>query len=89
MHLYWHQRDLRVPDNRGLHAATDGDTVVPVYVFDDTVLSQVGRPKRAFLAAGVRALRAAYRERGSDLLVREGDAESVLPALADEFDADT
>jgi deoxyribodipyrimidine photo-lyase len=88
MRLYWHQRDLRLRDNRGLRAATDGDTAVPVYVFDPAVISQVGRPKRAFLAASVRALQRAYRDRGSDLVVREGAAEDVLPALAAEFDAD-
>jgi len=96
MRLYWHQRDLRVPDNRGLHAAATagwGDSerdaaVVPVYVFDEAVLSQVGRPKRAFVAESVRALQSAYRERGSDLVVREGPAEDVLPELAAEFGAD-
>ena len=97
MRLYWHQRDLRVPDNRGLHAAATAgiggdepnEAVVPVYVFDEAVLSQVGRPRRAFLAASVRSLQAAYRERGSDLVVREVAAEDVLPALVDEFGADT
>jgi deoxyribodipyrimidine photo-lyase len=96
MRLYWHQRDLRVPDNRGLHAAATAgvgesdpeEAVVPVYVFDEAVLSQVGRPKRAFLAESVRALKAAYRERGSDLVVREGAAEDVLPELATGFGAD-
>jgi len=88
--LYWHQRDLRLRDNHGLHAAatTGDDPVVPVYVFDESVLSQVGRPKRAFLAETVRALRESYRERGSDLVVRGGAAEDVLPALAETYGAD-
>jgi deoxyribodipyrimidine photo-lyase len=86
--LYWHQRDLRVRDNHGLHAASEHDTVVPVFVFDPAVLSQVGRPKRTFVAASVRELKQAYRDRGSDLVVREGAAEDALADLAGEFDAD-
>jgi deoxyribodipyrimidine photo-lyase len=88
MHLFWHRRDLRIADNRGLAATARTDTVVPVYVVDDRVLSAVGPRKRAFLAAAVRDLRRTYRSRGGDLVIREGDPAEVLPALAVEYDAD-
>ncbi|WP_435333835.1 cryptochrome/photolyase family protein [Haloarchaeobius sp. TZWWS8] len=86
MRLFWHQQDLRVRDNRGLSAAARADTVVPVYVVDDDVLSTVGSRKRAFLTATVRELRREYRRLGSDLVVREGPAAEVLPGLAETFD---
>ena len=88
MHLFWHQRDLRVRDNHGLHVAARDDAVLPVYVVDEAVLSTVGRRKRAFLAACVRSLDREYGRRGGGLVVREGSAEDVLPELADEYGAD-
>ncbi|MDS0258139.1 DNA photolyase family protein [Haloarcula sp. S1CR25-12] len=88
MHIFWHQRDLRIRDNRGLAAAAADDTVVPVFVVDPEVRAAVGDRQWAFWTNGVRALRAQYRERGSDLLVRVGDPASALSAVADEHDAD-
>ena len=88
MDVFWHQRDLRVPDNRGLAAATGEDRVLPVYVVDTDVLNTVGKRQRAFFLAGVRELKRAYRRRGSDLLVRTGPAEEALVDVVAEFDAD-
>ncbi|MDS0277159.1 DNA photolyase family protein [Halomicroarcula sp. S1AR25-4] len=88
MHVFWHQRDLRIPDNRGLAVAAGDDTVLPVYVVDSDVLSAVGTRQRTFWMAGLRALKRAYRRRGSDLLVRTGPAADVLVDVVDEFGAD-
>ena len=88
MHVFWHQRDIRVPDNRGLALATSDDRVLPVFVVDADVLDQVGTRQRAFVFDGVRALKQAYRERGSDLLVRTGQAADVLADVVEEYDAD-
>jgi deoxyribodipyrimidine photo-lyase len=88
MHLFWHQRDLRLQDNCGLAAAAASDTVLPVFVVDPTVRKAVGDRQWAFWTSGLRALRSQYRKRGSDLLVRTGDPATVLPAVADEHGAD-
>jgi len=88
MHVFWHQRDLRLRDNRGLAAAAADETVVPAFVIDPEVRNVVGNRQWAFWLAGVRALEAQYRERGSDLLVRVGDPGTVIPAVASEYDAD-
>jgi len=88
MHVFWHQRDLRIPDNRGLTAAAADDEVLPVYVLDTDLLSNIGKRQRAFLLAGVRALKGAYRDHGGDLLVRKGTAVDVLSDVVDEYDAD-
>ena len=89
MNVFWHQRDLRIPDNRGLTLATADDTTLPVYVVDPDLLKQIGTRQRAFLLDGVRALRARYRDLGSDLVVRSGAPAAVLPDLVDATDADT
>ena len=82
MELFWHRRDLRVTDNVGLAAAADRDAVAPLFVFDDAVLEHAGAPRVRYLLDALDALREAYRDRGSDLLLARGDPTEVLPALA-------
>ena len=88
MNIFWHQRDLRVPDNRGLSRAAADDVTLPVYVVDPDLLKQIGTRQRAFLLDGVRDLREQYRELGSDLVVRSGAPADVLANLVDATDAD-
>jgi len=89
MNLFWHRRDLRLRDNRGLALAASDDDVLPVFVFDDGLLRQTGERQRAFFFAGLDALREAYRVRGSDLLVRRGEPARALAAVREAVDADT
>ena len=91
MELFWHRRDLRVADDVGLAAAASRDDtgpVAPVFVFDDDVLAHASDVRVRRLLDGLAALRDAYRERGSDLLVARGDPADVLPALAAGVDAE-
>jgi deoxyribodipyrimidine photo-lyase len=88
MQLFWHRRDLRTADNRGLAAAADAGEVVPVFCFDDEILAHASPPRVAFMLDALADLRERYRDLGSDLLVRRGDPSAVLPALTDEYDAE-
>lgn len=88
MRLHWHRRDLRATDNAGLAAATPSDPVVPVFVFDRDVLDHAGPPRVAFMLDALDSLREWYRDRGSDLVVAEGDPTAVLPDLAAEYGAE-
>ncbi|PSP67956.1 deoxyribodipyrimidine photo-lyase [Halobacteriales archaeon QS_1_69_70] len=86
MRLHWHRRDLRVADNVGLADAPDEP--VGVFVFDDDVLAHAAAPRVAFMLDALASLRAAYRERGSELFVRQGDPAAVLLELADGYDVE-
>jgi deoxyribodipyrimidine photo-lyase len=88
MQLHWHRRDLRTADNRGLSVAADDGPVVPLFVFDDGVLSHAGAPRVRYMLDALAALRDRYRALGSDLVVRHGDPREVVPRVAREFDAD-
>ena len=95
--LVWFREDLRIHDNRALLDALEtGEDVLPVYSFDprefDTGmfdLPKIGPYRARFLVESVADLRESLRERGGDLLVREGKPEDVLPALAAEHDVET
>ena len=91
MQIHWHRNDLRATDNRGLAAAADaaGDGgAIPVFVFDDAILEHAGDARVRFMLDALAALRAWYRDHGSDLVVARGDPASVLPDLAATHDAD-
>jgi len=88
MNLFWHQRDLRIPDNRGLALAATQEPTLPVYVVDTGLLTQVGKRQRTFLMNGVRTLKRRYRELGSDLLVCAGKPAETLATLVSEHDVD-
>ncbi|MEF8915662.1 cryptochrome/photolyase family protein [Natronomonas sp.] len=86
MRLHWHRRDLRVADNRGLSELSEPPA--GVFVFDENVLEHAGAPRVAFMLDALASLRAAYRERGSDIFIRHGDPAEVLLDIADEYDAE-
>ena len=86
MRLHWHRRDLRLSDNRGLAEAPDDP--VGIFVFDDAVLEHAGSPRVEFMLEALAKLRTAYRERGSELLVRHGDPATALPEAAAQYDAE-
>jgi deoxyribodipyrimidine photo-lyase len=88
MHIHWHRRDLRATDNTGLAAATDDDTAVPVFVFDDEVLAHAAPARVAFMLDALDSLRAWYRARDSDLVIARGDPTVEIPRLAQQYDAD-
>jgi deoxyribodipyrimidine photo-lyase len=88
--IWWIRRDLRLSDNPALAAALErAETVIPLFVLDPRLLdSPNASPKRtAFLFAGLRALEDSLRQRGSALVVRQGDPLTVLHTLHKEADA--
>ena len=88
--LLWFRGDLRLDDNEALVRATaESSSVLPVYCFDPRDFAggpagapRLGAARAAFLLECVAELRAALRARGSDLLLRRGRPEAVLPSLA-------
>ena len=86
--LFWHRRDLRTVDNRGLSRAAERGAVLPVYILDPRLLSIAGARRTAFFLDSLRELQETYRELGTDLLVRWGDPTVEIPGIAAEFQAD-
>ncbi len=90
--LFWHRRDLRIEDNRGLHAALEsGHPVQPVFIFDTNILAHLpekdGRVE--FIHKELSRLRKAYQAHRGDLLVIHGKPEELWPQLLERFDVKT
>jgi deoxyribodipyrimidine photo-lyase len=79
-------RDLRVHDNPVLHqACARARRVVPLFVADPAIAAPANRAR--FLAESLADLREALRERGGDLVIREGDPAAEVIRLASDVNA--
>jgi deoxyribodipyrimidine photo-lyase len=89
--LLWFRRDLRVADHPALTlAAREFERVVPVFVLDDVLLDGrfASKPRTAFMLDCLKSLDTALRDCGSGLVIRHGQPEEELVALAHETGAD-
>jgi deoxyribodipyrimidine photo-lyase len=94
--IVWFRNDLRLQDNESLNlAVTQGQTVMPVYIFDSRVFkgkTKYGFPKTGkfrcqFIIEAVKDLRLNLQNKGSDLVVRIGKPENIIIELAKEHQA--
>lgn len=81
MNLVWHRGDLRLKDHPALLQALSQGPLVGLVVLDPNNLRTSPR-RRAWFLENVRALRAAYRERGGALWVVEGLPWERVPEVA-------
>ncbi|KAJ4764521.1 Blue-light photoreceptor PHR2 [Rhynchospora pubera] len=95
--VVWLRADLRVHDNEALSTASaESLSILPVFLLDprdfgrspSSGFDRTGPFRAAFLLESVKDLRNSLRARGSDLVVRVGRPETVLPELAKAVGAD-
>lgn len=91
--LIWYRNDLRVRDHEPLHQAIqlNPEVIIPVYCFDPRQWGETtyGFPKTGafrgqFLLESLADLRASLQRLGSDLVIRKGKPEIILPQIAQE-----
>ena len=95
--LIWYRNDLRVHDLLALdEAVQQGAEIVPVFCFDDRDFGETdfGFPKTSnyraqFLIESVADLRNSLQQLGSNLVVRRGLPEEIIPAIAEQLKVDS
>lgn len=83
--IFWHRRDLRLGDNRGLAAARErSPKVVGLFCLDPAILEGSGMaPARvAYLMGCLAELEQAYQQAGSQLLILREPPAQGIPRLA-------
>ena len=91
--LLWYRNDLRLHDHELLtQAITAGGSVIPLYCFDDRQFgltkfgfAKTGAFRARFLLESVADLRESWRSRDSDLIIRQGLPEIIIPALVERL----
>ena len=83
MRIVWFKRDLRVHDHAALVEAAVRGSVIPVYIFEPDLWAQPDMARRHFdfLSETIHELDMALRDLGAPLVIRVGDAVSVLEEL--------
>jgi deoxyribodipyrimidine photo-lyase len=90
--IVWFRNDLRISDNPALYrACQDADLVVPLFIFNDQLLSGINSSsnRNKFLIESILDLRSSLKSIGADLLIRHGYSDSELTKLASEVNADS
>lgn len=82
-HVVWFKRDLRVEDHEPLVRAAASGAVLPIYIVEPELWTQVDASGRqwAFVRESLIALREALARVGLPLVVRGGDVVAVLARL--------
>lgn len=86
--IFWHRRDLRWTDNKGLLQALDsGHPVLPLFIYDTQILDELppDDARLTFIHDNLAQMNAALQEKGGSLLCRKGKPVEVWQRLLKEF----
>ncbi|MCO4293844.1 DNA photolyase family protein [Solitalea sp. MAHUQ-68] len=93
VNIFWFRRDLRLDDNAGLYfALKEGLPVIPVFIFDTTILGQLEDKNDArisFIHQTVLKLNQQLQHIGSSLLVKHGEPKQTWADLLREYNIQT
>lgn len=84
--IVWFRNDLRLNDNSALTSTLTSDAVIPLFILDERIYrgSRSSGNRNRFLLESLSDLRASLRKRGSDLIIRSGDTQTILAGLCRE-----
>ncbi|MCO5193596.1 MAG: DNA photolyase family protein [Anaerolineae bacterium] len=87
--IWWLRRDLRLSDNQALTAAARATNIIPLFIIDPVILNAdtYSANRFAFLLAGLHSLNADLEQRGSHLVIRQGDTITELQRISAEVGA--
>jgi deoxyribodipyrimidine photo-lyase len=87
--IIWFRQDLRLEDQAAVRAAAAAGPVLPIYILDDAAPGDwaMGSATRWWLHHSLASLAADVRKIGAQLILRKGDAVSILQKLAAETGA--
>jgi deoxyribodipyrimidine photo-lyase len=84
--VWWIRRDMRLTDNKALQSAAAIGKVVPLFVYDDTLLATAGEGRRQFM---FRALNALDNSMDRALIYRDGPVAEAVVEFCRLVGADT
>ena len=88
--IFWFRRDLRLADNHGLHVAlTSGLPVLPLFIFDSTILDKLENkadPRVEFIHNALSEIHDGCLQNGSSLLIQQGHPLDVWQQLIKEYE---
>ena len=86
--IWWIRRDLRLANNPALAEAMKTGPVIPLFILDPRLMTGFAPRRQGFLNEGLRSLDDSLRQRGSRLVIREGDPAEEIRKLLGETGAE-
>jgi deoxyribodipyrimidine photo-lyase len=92
--IIWFRNDLRLHDHEALsYALKHSESIIPVYIFDDRQfkttslfnLAKTGNYRTQFLIESVQDLKQNLISKGSNLIIKRGLPEDILPELCKQY----
>jgi deoxyribodipyrimidine photo-lyase len=87
MNIFWFRRDLRLDDNVGLfHALNSNDVVLPIFIFDDAILSQLPKDDHRvnFIHDLLSKIQVVLESKGKSLAIFHGKPIDVFQKIISE-----
>ncbi|WP_313373965.1 deoxyribodipyrimidine photo-lyase [Chishuiella sp.] len=88
--IFWFRRDLRLSDNTGLHHALhSNDEVLPLFIFDETILSKLENKKDRrvdYIHQALNKINSELKSYGTTLTTFCGNPLSIYKKLIEEYD---
>ncbi len=88
--VFWFRRDLRLEDNVGLyHALSSGFPVLPIFIFDTTILEKLDDKKDRrvdYIHLALTTINAELKKYGSKLTTFLGNPLEVFTELSEKYD---
>ena len=85
--IFWFRRDLRLEDNAGLfHALNNDDEVLPIFIFDETILSQLPKDdaRVTFIHQQLEKIQSELKKSKKSLAVFQGKPLEIYTKLISE-----
>jgi deoxyribodipyrimidine photo-lyase len=96
--MVWFKQDLRLDDHASLTKAIEQSKgrVIPIYILDPRKLEnhalgwpKIGAYRAKFLVEALNDLKNRLKRIGSDLVIRQGKAEEIIPEMAKKYEVET
>lgn len=86
MTIFWFRRDLRLDDNAGLFHALQNESVLPIFTFDETILSQLPKDdaRVTFIHQQLEKMQKQLKAIGKSLAVFHGKPIEIFKKLIAE-----
>jgi deoxyribodipyrimidine photo-lyase len=87
MNIFWFRRDLRLDDNVGFfHALNSDETVLPIFIFDDNILSQLPKDdsRVTFIHELLSKMQEQLQDKGKSLAIFHGKPSEIFEKLISE-----
>lgn len=83
--IVWFRYDLRLKDNPALWHAAKNFSIIPLYIWDDTLTRTHGEAQKCWLHESLQSLHASLVQLQAVLTLRKGNPKDILEALVKQY----